>query len=320
MRKLRPAHDFRAIADAIVSNAPGLQNCLPVVEKELLHVEILRAMHEAGLLRNLVFKGGTCLRLCYGADRFSEDLDFGGGEAFKPALLADIEEVLRSRIAESYGLEVDVRHHERKPGRTVDRWTARIVIFRPEGTRSTANLQVQRIKLEVDNEPLDPGFHTRRVPHPYREIVGGYAAPMVGVMPLDRILADKLVAFPASLERRRNPRYRDVWDMHWLAPHVYERRSVFERADAKAARQGMSERDYGELRGRTVERMHEVVESTDFADTLKRFMDETFFAATIGDPTYRREITRSVCDLLGRHTLEIRPRPPSRRLDEPPVF
>ena len=318
--KRRAAHDFRAIADAIVSNAPGLQNCLPVVEKELLHVEILRAMHDAGLLRNLVFKGGTCLRLCDGADRFSEDLDFSGGEAFKPALLADIEEILRYRIAEIYGLEVDVRHHERKPGRTVNRWTARIVIFRPEGTRSTANLKVQRIKLEVDNATLDTPFHTRRVPHPYQEFVGAYAAPMVGVMPLDRILSDKLVAFPASLERRRNPRYRDVWDMHWLAPHIAKRRPVFERADAKAADQGMSESAYAELRDRTIARVDEVVESAEFAKTLRRFMEASFFAATVGDPTYRREIARSVCDLLGRHTLEMRPRPPSRRLDEPPVF
>ena len=28
------------------------------------------------LQKSLVFKGGTCLRKCYGRDRFSEDLDF----------------------------------------------------------------------------------------------------------------------------------------------------------------------------------------------------------------------------------------------------
>jgi hypothetical protein len=40
----------------------GLQALRPVVEKELLHHEILRTMAEAGLLHQLTFIGGTCLR------------------------------------------------------------------------------------------------------------------------------------------------------------------------------------------------------------------------------------------------------------------
>ena len=39
---------------------------LRMVEKELLHHEILREMAEAGLLKNLTFMDGTCLRTCYG--------------------------------------------------------------------------------------------------------------------------------------------------------------------------------------------------------------------------------------------------------------
>jgi predicted nucleotidyltransferase component of viral defense system len=49
------------------------------VEKELLHHDILREMSMAGLLKNLTFIGGTCLRACYGSSRLSEDLDFTGG-------------------------------------------------------------------------------------------------------------------------------------------------------------------------------------------------------------------------------------------------
>ena len=51
----------------------------PVIEKEILHYDILFCLDQAGLLKDLVFQGGTCLRLCYGANRFSEDLDFAGG-------------------------------------------------------------------------------------------------------------------------------------------------------------------------------------------------------------------------------------------------
>jgi predicted nucleotidyltransferase component of viral defense system len=43
-----------------------------VVEKEILHQEILRVMAESELLQKLVFIGGTCLRTCYASPRLSE--------------------------------------------------------------------------------------------------------------------------------------------------------------------------------------------------------------------------------------------------------
>lgn len=36
----------------------------PVIEKELLHYDILYALDEARVLDNLVFQGGTSQRLC----------------------------------------------------------------------------------------------------------------------------------------------------------------------------------------------------------------------------------------------------------------
>lgn len=63
----------------------------PVIEKELLHYDILFALDKERLLDQLTFQGGTSLRLCYGAVRFSEDLDFVGGRDFATGhLLPDI--------------------------------------------------------------------------------------------------------------------------------------------------------------------------------------------------------------------------------------
>lgn len=87
-----PKIDFNAYA-AQLARTNGRQTMAPVIEKELLHYEILRAMEEDGLLGGLVFQGGTCLRLCYGASRYSENLDFAGGFDFDAADLVD-----RSRI------------------------------------------------------------------------------------------------------------------------------------------------------------------------------------------------------------------------------
>jgi predicted nucleotidyltransferase component of viral defense system len=44
--------------------------------KETIHLHLLSALSDAGILRHVVFQGETALRLCYGGERYSEDLDF----------------------------------------------------------------------------------------------------------------------------------------------------------------------------------------------------------------------------------------------------
>src|SRR5882724_12499618 len=57
--------------------------------KEAIHLHLLSALSEAGVLQHVIFQGGTALRLCYGGERYSEDLDFVCGKA--GAYLKDIE-------------------------------------------------------------------------------------------------------------------------------------------------------------------------------------------------------------------------------------
>src|SRR5271170_2252163 len=49
--------------------------------KEAIHLHLLSALSEAGILQHVIFQGGTALRLCYGGERYSEDLDFVCGKA-----------------------------------------------------------------------------------------------------------------------------------------------------------------------------------------------------------------------------------------------
>jgi len=49
----------RLVNEALRSRA-DLSSLRPVVEKELLHHDILREMSETGLLTGLTFIGGTC--------------------------------------------------------------------------------------------------------------------------------------------------------------------------------------------------------------------------------------------------------------------
>src|SRR5258708_12615147 len=49
--------------------------------KEAIHLHLLSALSEAGVLQYVTFQGGTALRLCYGGERHSEDPDFVCGKA-----------------------------------------------------------------------------------------------------------------------------------------------------------------------------------------------------------------------------------------------
>ncbi len=47
-----------------------------LIKQEQFEIEVLDRLNSAKLLNNLVFGGGTSLRLCLGLNRFSVDLDF----------------------------------------------------------------------------------------------------------------------------------------------------------------------------------------------------------------------------------------------------
>jgi predicted nucleotidyltransferase component of viral defense system len=88
---------------------PGHMNMRPAIAKELLHYDILFCLDDNGLLDKLTFQGGTSLRLCYGAPRFSEDLDFAGGPDFAMANLIEMKNCLEKYIGERYGVEISVK-------------------------------------------------------------------------------------------------------------------------------------------------------------------------------------------------------------------
>ena len=66
--------------------------------KEAIHLHLLSAMSDAGILRHAVFQGGTALRLCYGGDRYSEDLDFVCGKAGSYFTDVEFKELIESAL------------------------------------------------------------------------------------------------------------------------------------------------------------------------------------------------------------------------------
>ena len=184
-----------------------------VIEKELLHYDILFALEKGGLLDKLTFQGGTSLRLCYGGNRFSEDLDFAGGKDFSSAMLADMKHCIEKYIGERYGLEVtvkepkDLKQDPKYSELSIDKWQIAVVTS-PE----RKDLPKQKIKVEVANIPA----YTRE-PQPlqinYDFLPDGYSDTLILTESLDEVMADKIISLPATT---RYVRHRDIWDLAWL--------------------------------------------------------------------------------------------------------
>jgi predicted nucleotidyltransferase component of viral defense system len=47
-----------------------------LIQQERFELEVLERLNSRKMLTKLVFAGGSMLRLCYGLNRFSVDLDF----------------------------------------------------------------------------------------------------------------------------------------------------------------------------------------------------------------------------------------------------
>lgn len=191
----------------------GRSHMRPVIEKELLHYDILFILDKENLLDDLIFQGGTALRLCYGASRFSEDLDFAGGLDFQTKKLILMKDCLEDYLSKRYGLEVQVKEPkdlEQLPenrGVNVSKWQIR-VLTHPE----RRDIPKQMIKLEVANIPAYTK-EIRPLHHNYSFLPDGYNDILILTESLEEIMADKLIAF---VNCTGHIRHRDLWDFRWL--------------------------------------------------------------------------------------------------------
>lgn len=251
----------------------------PVIEKELLHGDILFALSSEGLLKDLVFQGGTSLRLCYGGNRFSEDLDFAGGVDFSSHQIAQVKECIEDYLSNRYGLEVSVkeppslRDDPKYSELNIDKWQVAIVTApdRPD-------IPKQRIKLEVANIPAHTSTVMPLVRH-YDFLPAHYDDTLIAVETLEEVMADKLVSLPAT---EKYVRHRDVWDLAWMA-----QRRVTPNADLVARKLADYQlSDYDQRLARMIEHLPQIIGSDALAQEMSRFLPSDVFDRTFGQPTF----------------------------------
>lgn len=78
--------------------------------KEYLQYPVLDLLYNSREYKDLIFTGGSCLRICFGAPRLSEDLDFDFlSKSRKKIALPKLAEFLRRGLTERYLLAPEIK-------------------------------------------------------------------------------------------------------------------------------------------------------------------------------------------------------------------
>jgi len=256
--------NFNALIERAMKDRKHFQ-MRPVIAKELLHYDILFALDNESLLDKLTFQGGTCLRLCYNASRFSEDLYFAGGKTLTTKTLIHIKSCLEHYIGARYGLEITIKEPKEMASEPelrdikVDKWQVSITT---EPARK--DLPKQKVKIEVANIPAYSKT-PRTLQLNYDFLPDGYDDLLIMSETLDEIMADKLISLAAC---QAYMRHRDIWDLRWLKLQgaTVQADLIFKKIkDYKVE-------NYPEKLNKLIKQLNTVVHSKAFKDQMSRFI------------------------------------------------
>ncbi len=168
--------------------------------KEAIHLHLLSALSDVGVLGHVVFQGGTALRLCYGGERYSEDLDFVCGKAGSyvakiefDRLVRDALEITRKSLHRDFDIDPD-QIALKQPSRpmAINRDSLSVAAWQivvPIGP--TPRSPKSRIKIEFANVPsYDSGPNVARVTQGLVQVQD----VILTAESANEILADKAVA------------------------------------------------------------------------------------------------------------------------------
>ena len=191
--------------------------------REIIQQVALLGLWRSKFFERAAFYGGSALRIIYGIERFSEDLDFSLLEADPAFSLAYYGQALKRELL-SFGFSVEVESRTKKEKTTVqsaflktDTHEQMISVgIKPELFKQIPRNQVLKIKLEVDVTP-PPGFSTEMryllKPIPFS----------VRTFTLPDMFAGKMHAVLCRQWKSRL-KGRDWYDLVWFSAHHPELR------------------------------------------------------------------------------------------------
>lgn len=277
------------IRSEIIRQDENLLGLDDVVEKEILQHDVLALMYEHGYLQHLVFIGGTALRLCYGSNRLSEDLDFAASPAFRSEDLEGFAESLQQAIEEKYHASVHVRQAQNKLSDT-SVWKITVIknASRPDIPAQKMHIDITSV-CSIDSAPKPISDH-----HGISSQISGR---LINVLSLEESLVDKLIAF-AYRSRRIKP--RDIWDIAWLKQKGVDVNIDF--IEQKLLLREKSVSDFCASLKRQAKALEQEETCLDFSNEMSRFLPRNVKERTLGNDKFWPYVKNTVKDEVDQVT------------------
>lgn len=145
--------------------------------KEVIQEIVLCGLSRAGFFKTAAFYGGTALRMFYGLQRFSEDLDFSLMEKNPDFALEEFFPILIDEV-NAYGLDMEIQKKDKTKQSAVQSAFVKgntrehLLLFYPgEALSSRIDTKEKiKIKFEIDTNPPSGATYERKfrlLPSPY---------------------------------------------------------------------------------------------------------------------------------------------------------
>ena len=158
---------------------------------------ILASLSREGVFNDLVFQGGTALKLFYGNPRFSEDLDFVLRQGKNSFDLTPKVSKVQTFVNDVFPFLEEIKISIQKNDRDMQRF-----IF-----RTISDIPDQKLRIHIELSYV-PSYRNQPKILDYPPL-----NPAVRVEDTSEILADKMTA----LGNRPYLKGRDIWGIHFLA-------------------------------------------------------------------------------------------------------
>jgi predicted nucleotidyltransferase component of viral defense system len=188
--------DFEQIQEQYPEN---LQRFERAILREYLQYKVLQAIFESKHASRLTFLGGTALRIVYGNNRFSEDIDL---DNFGLAWF-EFEEVIQKvkRFMELEGFDVEIRNVAKGAYRCYLKFPK--LLFE----QGLSPLQDEKILIQVDTIAQDYPYEPEII------LINKFDVfTEVRVTPLNILLSQKIY----TAVNRKRPKGRDFYDITYL--------------------------------------------------------------------------------------------------------
>ena len=186
--------------------------------REIMQEIALLGLWRSKFFERAAFYGGTALRILYGLDRFSEDLDFSLLESDPDFDLTKYSQILERELS-AFGFDVRVETKKKSVETAVQSAFLKadtvnqllLIQARDELVRQIPPGQILRIKLEIDTDPPE-GFKTesKYLLQPIPFSVRSYSLP--------DLFAGKMHALLCRRWKNR-VKGRDWYDLVWYCAH-----------------------------------------------------------------------------------------------------